>query len=123
MHYNTGRFLDATLQKMPNRRRGIEALLASIDAGGGATRAAVLDRWGQHTAICPDSRAAHRNIRAMAWAAAAVAVAATLALALPPLLLGPTSPLQAAVGHFLSVSRCCLNIIFKAEPAWLQTII
>ena len=85
---------------MPNRRRAIEALLASVDAGGGATRAAVLDRWGQHTAICPDSRAAHRNILAMSWAATAVAVAATLALALPPLL-GLTSPLQASVGHFL----------------------
>jgi hypothetical protein len=44
--------------------RYIEALLASIDSGGGATRAAVLDRWGQHTAICPDSRAAFNNIKA-----------------------------------------------------------
>jgi len=89
-----GKFLDATAQSMPNRRRGLEAWLACIDAGGMRGRVAALDRWSRHTAICPDSRAAHRNITAMAWAAAAVAAAAAATLLVPMLLaplLGPGS--------------------------------
>jgi hypothetical protein len=44
--------------------------VASIDGdGGGASRsrATVLDRWAQHTAVCPDSRVAWRNITVLAW--------------------------------------------------------
>ena len=84
-----GKFLDVTVSKMPNRRRGVEALLASIDSGAIPSRAVLLDRWAQHTSICPDSLAAHRNITVLAWAAAAIAAtaaAAALALVLPSLL-------------------------------------
>jgi len=54
---------------MPNRRQGLEAWLASISAGGGMDRVAALDRWKNHTLICPDSFSAHRNMKRLAWAA------------------------------------------------------
>ena len=53
--------LDATVPSMPNRRRGVQALLETIDgAGAPQPRARVLERWGQHTTICPDSQAVGR---------------------------------------------------------------
>ena len=48
----------------------MEAAVAAIDGGGGGasrSRAAVLDRWAQHTAVCPDSRVAWRNLTVLAW--------------------------------------------------------
>jgi len=94
MLMTVGKFLDATVSQMPNRRRGVEAVLASIDSGVIPSRAMLLDRWVQHTSICADSRGAHRNIKAFAWAAAAVAATATaaaLALVVSSLLgIGPS---------------------------------
>jgi len=63
MLMTVGKFLDATVSQMPNRRRGVEAVLASIDSGVIPSRAMLLDRWVQHTSICADSRGAHRNIK------------------------------------------------------------
>lgn len=55
-----GQFFDATLSRSPNRREGVLAWYRRNTEGGkligpGPSRREVLDRYDQHTKICPDS--------------------------------------------------------------------
>lgn len=64
-----GKFMDAAVPKTPNRYAEPLRLLMPCPP-----RATTLDRYAQHTQVCPDSRGAVRNARALrfvAWAAAA----------------------------------------------------
>ncbi|GMI12619.1 hypothetical protein TrRE_jg4521 [Triparma retinervis] len=64
-----GKFMDAAVPKTPNRyAEPLRLLMQCPD------RSTTLDRYSQHTQICPDSRGAVRNAKALrfvAWAAAA----------------------------------------------------
>mmetsp|Transcript_8346 Transcript_8346/g.21538 ORF Transcript_8346/g.21538 Transcript_8346/m.21538 type:complete len:558 (-) Transcript_8346:99-1772(-) len=70
-----GRFFDAAVPNMPHRYERPELLRAPCPP-----REIVLDRWSQHTAICPESAAVAR--RANAVALASRVLLGTLALSL-----------------------------------------
>ncbi|GMI46054.1 hypothetical protein TrCOL_g13597 [Triparma columacea] len=72
-----GKFMDAAVPKTPNRyAEPLRLLMQCPD------RSTTLDRYSQHTQICPDSRGAVRNAKALrfvAWAAAATVAAGRVA--------------------------------------------
>jgi len=76
-----GRFFDENLPKMPNRYSSL-AMDRAMASGaiGIPRRELVLDRWGQHTAICPGSQDALRNARTLAFTMGAVAVCGAVAV-------------------------------------------
>ena len=72
-----GKFMDAAVPKTPNRYSEPLKLLAPCPP-----RETTLDRYAQHTQVCPDSRGAVRNAKALrlvSWAAAATVAAGRVA--------------------------------------------
>ena len=72
-----GKFMDATVPKTPNRYAEPLKLLMPCPP-----RETTLDRYSQHTQVCPDSRGAVRNAKALrlvSWAAAAAVAAGRVA--------------------------------------------
>lgn len=72
-----GKFMDAAVPKTPNRYAEPLRLLMPCPP-----RATTLDRYAQHTQVCPDSCGAVRNANALrfaAWAAAATVAAGRVA--------------------------------------------
>ena len=76
-----GKFMDAAVPKTPNRYSEPLKLLMPCPP-----RETTLDRYTQHTQVCPDSRGAVRNAKALrlvSWAAAAWRVARLGSVASP----------------------------------------
>ena len=72
-----GKFMDAAVPKTPNRYTEPLKLLMPCPP-----RETTLDRYAQHTQVCPDSRGAVRNAKALrlvSWAAAATIAAGRVA--------------------------------------------
>jgi len=78
-----GKFMDRALPNMPSRY-STRAINAAMGAGlaGGPTREQILDRWAQHTALCPDSQGLVAKATLMARVAAGALAVAVAALAL-----------------------------------------
>ena len=77
-----GKFMDAAVPKTPHRYDEPLKLLMPCPP-----RETTLDRYAQHTQVCPDSRGAVRNakaLRLLSWAAAATSNAAADAVRLMP---------------------------------------
>jgi len=78
-----GRFMDRALPSMP-LRYSTRAVNSAMGAGlaGGPRREQILDRWAQHTALCPDSQGAVAKAGVALTAACALFVVSIFALGL-----------------------------------------
>lgn len=92
MLVEVGKFLDSALPRMPRRYAAPERMRAPV-----GPREEVLDRWTQHTAICPDSQALVRTCRALSLACRAALGALAFAQAYTRARLRPGVAVAAAL--------------------------
>eukprot|EP00962_Isochrysis_galbana_P035716 scaffold12246_cov112-Isochrysis_galbana.AAC.1 len=119
-----GRFLDATVPRMPQRYTDARPFLATCPP-----RDIVLDRFAQHTSVCPDSLRLVGRLRAVQTAAWAAALFLTVRRLASPTLFPPFSlppPSGAALGAATPTVAAAAVLLCRSLAAvatWLAVLV
>ena len=109
-----GKFLDAAMPTAPNRYAEPATFAAQCPP-----RERTLDRWAQHTLVCPDSLDAVRNSQTLRAAAAAAAAALAGRNVARWLVVGGSGGGGGKASRALALARCCSPLVLAAAAVAL----
>jgi nitrite reductase/ring-hydroxylating ferredoxin subunit len=113
-----GKFLDATVPRMPRRYTDATPFLAACPP-----RYTVLDRFAQHTSVCPDSLGLVSRLRALQIAAWAAALFLAIRRLAAPTLFPPFAPPPlGASAPTLASAAVYLVRVFAGVTTWLAAV-